>query len=323
MGRIRRFAALVPLSLLVLTSSPALVDVRAQDGSPVASPASAECAAPGLAPGTPTPPELLATPVATDEDAFPALDEGTAADEATAANAIAAMETVIGCVAAGDFTNIGALMTDNFVRNFLELPSAYDVGASLEGAGPFVVHRLDDVRVHDDGRVSVRFIYGGFFSGPDSYTAERWVLADDGGTLKIDQISPTTFPDDLLPGAVIVEVTMVDYAYLVEPSVLPSGTPIILRATAVDSAAEEGHEIVLMQLPEGTTAQQLIQGEMSDEQIEAEGTFYGFAYAEPGQTADIAVASLEPGTYFLVCYVSAPDGTPHVHLGMATEITVE
>lgn len=320
MGRLRRLVSVVPLSLVVATSAVGSGAVVAQDASPAAV---GECVVSNLAPGTPTPEELLATPVVVDEDAFPPLDEGRAADEATEAEAIAAMENVAACVGVGNVGALAGLLTENFARNFVEVPTVYDVPATMEGAGPFEIHLLDDVRVHGDGRVSVRFVYSGFFNGPDAYTAERWVFADENGTWKVDQIDATTFPDDLFPDAQIVEVTMVDYAYLVEPKVLPSGTMIILRATAAEGTTEAGHEAILTRFPEDVTAQQLIQGEMTIEEIEAEAEFFVYAYAQPGQTSDAAVASLEPGTYFLFCYVSEPDGTPHLHLGMATEITVE
>jgi len=79
--------------------------------------------------------------------------------------------------------------------------------------------------------------------------------------------------------------------------------------------------VVVVTLREGTTAEQVIEGEADIDQ--AVTGFYGALFLEPGGTADLAFESLAPGTYFLVCDVTTEDGTPHYELGMVSQITVE
>ena len=170
MHRLKIAGSVVVVMILVLTIvgvAPRGALAHNQEGTPAA-----ECDAPELPPGTPTPMEEEpdATPADGDaEGGDEAEEEGeepfelatpegaAAADEADAATATAAMEGIIACVASGDYQALGALMTERFITEFIEVPTVYDVPSTMEGAGPFDVVSLDNVQVYADGSYQRRF----------------------------------------------------------------------------------------------------------------------------------------------------------------------
>jgi hypothetical protein len=247
-----------------------------------------------------------------------ALPVGTAADAATADRATASMHNLIACINSGEYLKVGALATQQFIQEFLEVPTIYDVPASLEGAAQFDVRFLGNVQSYDDGSVSIDFVYGGLFNGPGGLSSERWFFVQDGGIDKLHNILQIPLPEGVLPGAFVVEVTMVDFAFAMSETTLPANTPLIFRVTNASSAA--GHVAVVLSFPEGTTSEGVITGEV--DAIEDSTGFFGAIFLEPGQTGDFGLLGLAPGTYFLGCDVTTDAGTPHYELGMVAEFTV-
>ena len=137
--------------------------------------------------------------------------------------------------------------------------------------------------------------------------------------LKVDNVTQVPLPEGALPGALVVEVRMVDFAFALSQTTLPANTPIVFRITN-ESSSGAGHVAVTLTYPDGTTAESLITGETD---LEASTGFFGALYLEPGQSGDFGVTGLEPGTYFLACDVTTSAGTPHHDLGMVSQITVE
>ena len=324
----RLVALVVLLSLVLITPAAA----TAQDASPAASPMAGPCEAPELPPGTPTAMED-ATPAA-EAEATPGVDEAQAeleeatpeplpagtpisGDEADAA--VAGLENLINCLNGGDYLAVAALMTDNFLQNFIEVPTRYDVPASLEGAQPIETRMVGDVQTYGDGRISVDWVYAGLFNGPGGLSSERWFFVEEDGYLKLDNIQPAPMPESALPGATVVTVQMVDFAFALDTTTIPSG-PVIFRTTNA-SAAGNPHVNVVVTLQEEVTPEQVIRGEVNVDEVFT--GFFGAVFLEPGGAGDIAFENLEPGTYFLVCDVETEDGTPHFELGMVTQITVE
>lgn len=321
------------VSLILVLAAPA--GVVGQEASPAAGPLAGPCVAPDLPPGTPTPMEA-ATPGAGEIEmaATPAADEaaaeepmpmpeapppGTPVSGADADAAVAGLENLVNCINGGDYLAAAALMTDNFRSGFLEIPNPYDVPASFEGVQPTEVRAIGEVQGHGDGRVSVDWVYAGLFNGPGALGSERWFFVEEDGAFKLDDIAPAPMPEGILPDATVVDVRMVDFAFALDSYTIPAG-PVILRTTNA-SGGGNPHVNVAVTLQEGTTAEQVIAGEVD---VDAVFTgFFGAVFLEPGQTADLAFEDLAPGTYFLVCDVETADGTPHFELGMVSEVTVE
>jgi uncharacterized cupredoxin-like copper-binding protein len=322
-----RLVALVVLLSLVLVTPAA---VTAQEASPAASPMAGPCVAPELPPGTPTPMEdgtpaaqMEATPgggegesAAVDEEA-PA---GTPADPAAAGAAEAAVANLINCINTGDYLAAAALMTDNFIHNFIEVSTPYDVPATFADVQPVAVRSVGNAQTYADGRASVDVVYTGLFNGPGAIGSERFFFAEEDGTDKLDYIEAAPLPEGALPGATVIDVQMVDFAFAVSAYTVPANMPVIFRTTN-HSGSGSPHVNVVLTFAEGMTAERLIKGEINLE--EASTGFYGAVFLEPGQSGDLAFESLAPGTYFLVCDVETEDGTPHYELGMVSQVTVE
>ncbi len=326
-----RLVALVILLSLVLVTPAA---VLAQEASPAASPMAGTCEAPELPPGTPTAMEE-ATPTA-EEEATPGVDEEQAeleVEEATPAPmaaatpisgaeaeaAVAGLENLLSCLNGGDYLAVAALTTERFRTEFLDVANPYDIPATFEGVQPVEIRMVGDVQSYGDGQVSVDWVYAGLFNGPGGLSSERWFFVEEDGYLKLDNIQPAPMPESALPGATVVTVQMVDFAFALDTSTIPAG-PVIFRTTNVSTAGHP-HVNVVVTLTEGTTPQQVIGGEVNVDEVFT--GFFGAVFLEPGQEGDIAFENLEPGTYFLVCDVVTEDGTPHFELGMVSEITVQ
>jgi uncharacterized cupredoxin-like copper-binding protein len=113
---------------------------------------------------------------------------------------------------------------------------------------------------------------------------------------------------------------MVDFAFALSEYTVPADTPVIFRATNSSSRGNQ-HYIEFMRFEDGTTAEQVIEGQVN--RLDIITDFAGWIYLETGETGDLALESLEPGRYFMICPMETADGTPHFELGMVTEITVE
>ncbi|MDQ3045208.1 MAG: hypothetical protein M3R06_08675 [Chloroflexota bacterium] len=323
---------LFALFAVLLTLSLAAPSVAAQDASPAASPAAGPCEAPELPPGTPTPleeePDSAASPSAEEEappedegegEGPPAAPMGTPADAAAGDPAEAAIQNLFNCINSGDYLAVAALLTNNFIQNFIEVPTVYDVPASFEGVQPIDVRSVGNAQSYEDGSVSVDGVYTGLFNGPGSIASTRWTFVEEEGILKLDGIEEIPLPEGALPGAVVIDVQMVDYAFALSEYTVPANTPVIFRTTN-RSAIGAPHVNVILTYPEGTTTEGLIEGEAD---IESSTGFLGAVFLLPGQTGDIGFESIEPGTYFLLCDVETEDGTPHFELGMVAQVTVK
>jgi hypothetical protein len=332
MGRL--FMLIAVLLALLLVAPAAAV---AQDATPAASPAAGPCDAPALPPGTPTPQEPEASPMAGMEmgtpDAVEAAEEiaetaeatepaappatpmpaGTPADQATADEAIAAVENVVNCANAGNAEAVVALLTTNFLETEFGTGNPYDLLAELPLV-PGTVESLGDVQTHDDGRVSADVVYTGLFFTPNMLSHERWYLIEEEGYWKVDGVVELPIEAE---GATVVEAEMLDYAFNLSQTSAPAGGPIVFK---VRNGGQYPHELVVMRLPEGITADQLLEDESLFEQVQ----FFGVTFAEGGQQAeDFAMVNLEPGTYTIVCFVDVPEGVPHIARGMVHEFTIE
>jgi hypothetical protein len=116
-----------------------------------------------------------------------------------------------------------------------------------------------------------------------------------------------------------IVLTLKDYDFQLSKPLTP-GEHVI----RVETAAGQPHELVLVRLGEGVTAQQVVATEMGQSKGPRPSyTFVGgVAPMEAGRHAYITVR-LEPGTYGLICFMpDAKDGKPHLAHGMLKEIKV-
>ena len=118
-----------------------------------------------------------------------------------------------------------------------------------------------------------------------------------------------------------VRVVGIDYAYQA-PDTLPPGP----TAIAFENRGKVNHEMILIQLKEGVTLWDVIEGVQggADPDEFTEGG-PGILMAGPGETAvSRLLVDLVPGrTYALVCnFRDSPEARSHTELGMVTAIWV-
>ncbi|HEX2189941.1 MAG TPA: hypothetical protein VHG51_13635 [Longimicrobiaceae bacterium] len=114
-----------------------------------------------------------------------------------------------------------------------------------------------------------------------------------------------------------VRMVLNDYSFLTTPE-LKAGR----RTIRVENAATQPHEVVLVQLAPGKTAQDLV-GWMEKMQGPPPGKPVGGTTAIDRGEVNFVTADLAPGEYALLCMVpDAGDGKPHIAHGMVRQVTV-
>lgn len=115
-----------------------------------------------------------------------------------------------------------------------------------------------------------------------------------------------------------VTIGAIEYAYVDAPNELDAGRV----SFALENTGVEDHEMVLFRRNDDVelTLDQLI--ELPEEELFSKITFTGVTFGAPGSTTYSAM-DLEPGTYFLVCFIpQGEDGPPHFMGGMKHTLTV-
>ncbi len=307
-----------------------------------------ECVSPGLPDGTPTPmedmdgmdmgsPEAegdMASPEAMDMEPMelpepPVVPVGEPADEETAAAIDAALSNYAACLSEGWSTNDPALYvaleTENFWMTSSGSANPHD-RVMFESDSPFSSLELlgiSDHMVHEDGRVS----------GDISAVTGNWlikiraVLSEEDGTWLYDEeyfLSPDTSSFDTVSvnGLNITETTdeatgEITYAFEFLGSPTIEQTEVLVFN--VTNSGEELHEAIVAQLPEGADPLGLLDGSLGFEEVRFLGGVFDIF---PGQTADLALVNMEPGTYTLLCFYPGPSGLPHAAEGMVGQFEI-
>jgi hypothetical protein len=312
------FAVALLLALAVAHSATAVADVPTAE-----SVARGECVAPELPPGEVTPPDSAGiAPVEEtqlEDDRSPAptpVPEGVPADAETIARYTAAEQNFMICANAGNYEAAAALFTQTGLEIFFGSANPYDAAANLAGYPRMELQTVDDVEVLPDGRIrgDITYTVGTQLVGDVEY----WV--DQHGVLLLDDFAPSPRPLQAPAGASVVDLAMIDYAFVLGEYSVPAAEAIVFR-TSIDSVSESDHVATLIGCPEGTTAEQLITGEV--DYATACPDSYGQQYLRPGQDrVDMILMDLEPGVYFFICDVSTPAGHVHRALGMVAQITI-
>lgn len=115
-------------------------------------------------------------------------------------------------------------------------------------------------------------------------------------------------------GPAILNVDLRDYAFSADGDV-PRGR-VVVRA---DNEGREDHEILMVYVPAGVPP---IAEQLAGEERRTVASIAQTARLPAGASGGFAV-DLGPGRYAFLCFVEAPDGTPHALKGMAWEFRVE
>jgi hypothetical protein len=105
---------------------------------------------------------------------------------------------------------------------------------------------------------------------------------------------------------------------------LPQSVPAGPTTVTVTNDGEEEHQAQIARIADGSTLQDAIQAVLATDLTKAFQILTlagGPAGVAPG-TDQAVTSNLEPGHYAMLCFVTAPDGVPHVAKGMAAEFEV-
>lgn len=236
----------------------------------------------------------------------------TPADPATTARVIAGIENFVACRNAGDYAAYAALLTPDRMIAEAGTTNPADVVAGLEAFNlPITILSLGDVRTYSDGRLSAEFVH---LFGDHLYYRSRIFVIEEDGYIKFDE--EIYLPEEPQGVQEVVEVGLDDFAFQLDQDVVNNAQYVVLRGHNEGSVP---HEIIVVRLPAGTTAEQAIAGEVDESQID----FIGQVEIAPGESDDLVLTNLEPGQYTLLCFLDEPDGVPHAALGMIGQLTVE
>lgn len=166
---------------------------------------------------------------------------------------------------------------------------------------------------------------GAVLLAPGRYAIICWVPAPDGqlhlakgmmGQFEVVAAAANAAP----PGAPDAELRLVDYAFTFT-------TPLRRgrQRVRVTNAGGQAHEVVVVRLAPGASAQDAAAWAERGQTGTAPGTMVGgVAGLSPGRSAEMTL-DLAPGRYALICFMpDATDGRgrPHTHYGMLREIEV-
>jgi uncharacterized cupredoxin-like copper-binding protein len=110
-------------------------------------------------------------------------------------------------------------------------------------------------------------------------------------------------------------VTAVEYEFRGAPVLLSAGE----HTFTLQNDGEEPHELYLAYITSDQSIEEIL--ELPERQVNKVTQAVDRVEAAPGGSAEFT-ADLVPGRFGYVCFVQAPDGTPHAFLGMAGELTV-
>lgn len=157
---------------------------------------------------------------------------------------------------------------------------------------------------------------------PGSYALVCFIPSPDGvahmakGMVLGMEVQPSTGPVAALPAG-NTQLTMMNYSFAFSQAPT-AGT----QTFTVSNQGTEVHEVALVLLAPGKTAEDLASWFEGGQQGPPPGApVGGLAGMAPGEVQNFT-ATLEPGSYGLICFIPAPDGKPHFAHGMVTTFTV-
>lgn len=117
-----------------------------------------------------------------------------------------------------------------------------------------------------------------------------------------------------------IDATAVEYEFEGVPAEVPAGPTVV----KLSNEGVEAHEMVLFKRNDGSTETLDEIMELPEDEMMSKLAFTGAAFGEPGTNSYTAI-DLQPGTYFLICFIpvgGGEDGPPHFMQGMQQTITV-
>lgn len=143
--------------------------------------------------------------------------------------------------------------------------------------------------------------------------------SDDSDSASSDTTAAQETTTTAAPEPAALGVTSTDYAYELDTETVPAG----LVSVTQQNDGEESHQVTLIKLDDGQTADQLATALTE----EGEGAAAPESYSGgPNSTApgddDTVTLDLAEGDYALICFIPSSDGVSHFQKGMVGQLTV-
>jgi len=160
--------------------------------------------------------------------------------------------------------------------------------------------------------------------GSDASISRRVVLARSSvlglGALAASRLGPVAAQDGSPAADTYPALILTAYEYAFEgPATAESG---YTRLT-LDNQGGEDHHAIFFRFGDGTTQDQFMAALMTGDlgALMQLGASYGGPMASANSQASV-IASLDPGTYAVICLIPDPEGVPHVAHGMVSMLEV-
>ncbi|MER3436152.1 MAG: hypothetical protein C4346_00100 [Chloroflexota bacterium] len=254
----------------------------------------------------------LATPVASPE-ASPA-----SADPATVAQVEAVIRALAACLTAGRPEVVADLVTERFLGQMygggdrLSREEYLALSQTLPTI-PLTILAVTGTRL-DDAKTATAVVESvlGNQLQRGIWTVKRGASAAQWRVDHIESLAPVP-PADTSQ----IRVRIEDYSFSLSTRRVP-GPDVVLSG---ENRGKEDHELLVLRLAAGVSTDVLLTepGPGFPNGV----TFIGQVTIPAGQSGELVLVGLRPGSYALVCLLPDADGVPHLALGMKTRFTVE
>lgn len=180
--------------------------------------------------------------------------------------------------------------------------------------GGIQIGEFRDVQEGDESAsVEFEFIFGRML------TLQRYDLVNQDGRWQIDATAEVDI--DVPDGVQAVSVDLEEFAFAFDAGEVGDGNV----AFQVENIGEQSHELVMLQVPEGLTVEELLalEGNELPEGIEIVGSIGPFL---PGEGGNMVFSQpLAAGSYMFLCFLpneGDPQGAPHLLEGMTATFQV-
>ncbi len=142
---------------------------------------------------------------------------------------------------------------------------------------------------------------------------------DSGGNSAAETTTSLDTTTTAAPEPTALDVTSTDFAYALDIESVPAGLVTVTQ----DNQGEESHQVTLIRLEDGQTADQLADAlATGGDSAAAPEAFAGGPNSTPPGGSDATTVELTEGDYALICFIPSADGESHFQKGMVGSLSV-
>lgn len=244
-------------------------------------------------------------------------DAGRVADPATAAQVESVIRTLAACLTQGQPEVVADLVTERYLGQMYGgsdrmRRDEYLALAPTLPTIPVLIEEIGQVRLDGERRATVEVVS---LFGSQLQRGE-WQLVRGAGESpwRVDRVTPLEVEPPR--GSSRIRVRLDEHSFSLNTRRV-EGPNVVLSGT---NRGEEDHEMLVLRLEQGISTDVLLTNPGPN--FPNGVTFIGQVTVPVGESADLVLVDLQPGSYALVCLLPDEDGVPHLSLGMRTRFNV-